>query len=78
MQSPIQAPPQPRYFMQLIVGREWNPSSDEGVNAEIGARWATASSTRGERKVLNPCLLQPTTFSLGSVRPNGRNLRRAT
>jgi hypothetical protein len=78
MQSPIQAPPQPRYFMRLIVGREWNPSFDEGVNAEIGARWATASSMQGEQKVRNPCLLQLTTFSLRSARPNGRNLKHAT
>ena len=33
---------------------------------------------QGEQKVRNPCLLQLTTFSLRSARPNGRNLKHAT
>lgn len=52
MQPPIQAPPQPRYFMQLIVGREWNPEVDE-----------VAGQVTPRRGVRNPSLLQLTTFS---------------
>jgi hypothetical protein len=69
MQPPIQAPPQPRYFMQLIVGREWNPSVDEGMNGEREAHGMTRAGARGDRRVRNPCLLQLTTFALRRARP---------
>jgi hypothetical protein len=63
MQAPIQAPPQPRYFMQLIVGRDWNPSFEKGINAEFPARARKAGSRRAGSKVRNPCLLRLTTFA---------------
>lgn len=66
MQTPVQVPPVPRYFMQPIVGRQWAPGA--------GQKSAAAGSTRQDRKsrtkaISNPCLIQLTTFAVLRLRP---------
>lgn len=64
MQRPVQAPPQPRPFMQLIVSRAWKPSPEEGENVEpeLGR-----DRQRDKQRPHNSCLLQLTTFAIRSL-----------
>lgn len=61
MQSPIQAPPMPRLFMQDVVGNGWDPR----VSAADRPEEPLAAEGRRRKKKLpvNPCLVQLTTFA---------------
>lgn len=51
MREPMQAPPVPRLFMRLVVGRDWVEQK------------AIPRRRKGARPA-NPCLVQLTTFAL--------------
>lgn len=65
MNPPIPAPPQPRMFMQPIVGARWSSFSGRLVflaaPEELGA-----TASRARRRVVNPSLLELRTFHLRS------------
>jgi len=55
MQHPTQAPPIPRLFMRLVVGRDWDPRFDPKAIPRRG---------KSSKPPANPCLVQLTTFAL--------------
>jgi hypothetical protein len=65
MNAPIPAPPQPRLFMQPIVGTKWASYSATlvfiGVPQEL-----RAPPARPRRRITNPSLLELRTFHVRS------------
>ncbi len=55
MRAPMQAPPVPRLFMRLVVGRDWDPHFEKMAIPRRG---------KSAKPPPNPCLVQLTTFAL--------------
>ena len=65
MDAPIPAPPQPRMFMQHIVGTKWSSYSAKLVFLSVPTE-LMAVKGRGHRRVTNPSLLELRTFHVKS------------
>jgi hypothetical protein len=65
MNAPIPAPPQPRMFMQSIVGTKWSSYSGRLVFFSVPTELMAVKS-RGQRRIPNPSLLELRTFHVKS------------
>ena len=65
MDMPRQAKPQPRLFMQEIVGRQWTPEAERHRSSEIAVVDEKPKPERKRKKAApTPCLPQLMTFSV--------------
>ncbi|MAY29240.1 MAG: hypothetical protein CL627_16720 [Aurantimonas sp.] len=65
MDMPRQAKPQPRNFMQELVGRQWAPTAEDRSVPEALRLEETTRPKRRRKKADGACLRQLMTFSVG-------------
>ncbi|MBO0902097.1 hypothetical protein [Jiella sonneratiae] len=65
MDMPRQVKPQPRLFMQEIVGREWVPEAEaRSVPKDLLVAKTAKPKRRGRKSASSACLHRLTTFSV--------------